>query len=75
MYYETESKQWVSLKSKQLAPSFNRRLRYVAIEEVTETDKELERAISGDSQRVDKYQAARIAVAKGIEQGLIKAND
>jgi hypothetical protein len=75
MYYEPESKQWISLKSKQLAPSFNRRLRYVAVEEVTESDKELARAISGESQRIEKYQAARIVVAQAIEKGLIKAND
>lgn len=76
IYHDEEKKNWTSLKGKQAPPSDRKRTVYIAVEEVDkETEGELERAIGGDSQRVDRYQAARIVVAQAIEKGLIKAND
>jgi len=76
IYYEDGEKKWVSLKGRQPLPTSKIRPRYVIIEDVDrDTESELERAVDGRSQRLDRYQAARIIAAKAIEQGILTARE
>lgn len=73
IYYEEEKKVWVSLKGKQVPPPLKIRPRYLTPTDIDqETKTELERAVSGDSLMLDRYQASRIIVADAIERRLIR---
>jgi len=75
IYYEDDTKKWVSLKGREykyVTP--NRRL-YIKTEDIDpETETELGMAIEGKSDKFDKYAAARMLVAQAMEKGLIKEN-
>jgi hypothetical protein len=76
IYYEEEKKVWVSLKGKQVPPPLKIRPRYLTPTDIDpETKKELERAVSGSSLMIDRYEASRIIIADAIERGLAKAAD
>lgn len=67
---------WVSLKGKQQPPENRIRQEYIAVETIDpETQRELVRAVSGGSHKLDRYHAARIIVAQAIERGLIRESD
>ena len=67
---------WVSLKGKQQPPENRIRQEYIAVETIDpETQRELVRAVSGGSHKLDRYHAARIIVAQAIERGLIREGD
>jgi hypothetical protein len=73
IYHEEEKKVWVSLKGKQVPPPLKIRPRYLTPTYIDpETKTELERAVSGDSLMLDRYQAARIIAADAIERRLIR---
>ena len=73
IYHEEEKKVWVSLKGKQVPPPLKIRPRYLTPTYIDpETKTELERAVSGDSLMLDRYQASRIIVADAIERRLIR---
>jgi hypothetical protein len=75
-YREPERTGWVSLKGKQHAPENRIRQEYIAVENIDpETQRELVRAVSGGSHKLDRYHAARIIVAQAIERGLIRESD
>jgi hypothetical protein len=75
-YREPERTGWVSLKGKQHSPENRIRQEYIAVENIDpETQRELVRAVSGGSHKLDRYHAARIIVAQAIERGLIRESD
>jgi len=73
IYYEDETKKWVSLKGREFkAVPPNRRL-YIKTEDIDpDTEAELGMAIEGKSDKFDKYAAARMIVAQAMSKGLIK---
>jgi hypothetical protein len=76
IYHEEEKKFWVSLKGKQVPPPLKIRPRYLTPTDIDpETKTELERAVSGNSLLLDRYEASRIIIADAIEQGLAKTAD
>jgi hypothetical protein len=75
IYYEDDTKKWLSLKGREYkSVTPNRRL-YIKTEDIDpETEAELGMAIEGKSDKFDKYAAARMLVAQAMEKGLIKEN-
>ena len=73
IYFEDDTKKWVSLKGRECkAVPPNRRL-YIKTEDIDpETEEELGMAIEGKSDKFDKYAAARMIVAQAMVKGLIK---
>lgn len=73
IYYEDETKKWVSLKGREFkAVPPNRRL-YIKTEDIDpDTEAELGEAIEGKSDKFDRYAAARMIVAQAMSKGLIK---
>jgi len=76
IYYDDESKNWVSLKGREYKPVPPNHRLYIKTEDIDpETEAELGKAIEGKSDIYDKYAAARMLVAQALSKNLIKYGD
>lgn len=76
IYYEDDTKKWVSLKGREYKHVIPNRRLYIKTEDIDpETEAELGRAIEGKSDKFDKYAASRMLVAQAMAKGLIKEGD
>jgi hypothetical protein len=73
IYNEDQKPGWVSIKGKQRDPAPPTRRLYIKTEDIDpETEEELGNALSGESNRYDKYAAARMIVAVAMAKGIIR---
>jgi hypothetical protein len=76
IYYEDGVKKWVSIKGREHKPVPTNRRLYIKTEDIDpETEAELGNALSGDSDKFDKYAAARMIVAQAMSKGIISEGD
>jgi hypothetical protein len=73
IYHDDEKPGWVSIKGRQGDPVPPCRRLYIKTEDIDpETEAELGNALSGQSEKFDKYAAARMIVAQAMAKGIIR---